>query len=104
MLPDSNIDTSEQLIAKYKELINITLPGTYTFPVRYNHCFGRIILDWLFQDCWYNHLFKNKPAIHQLNQQQIQSAINRMNRWLENQQLLIFDNNASLGYRKKNQS
>jgi hypothetical protein len=89
------------LIAQYKQLINHTLPGTYTFPVRYNHCFNRVILDWVFSDCWYNHLDKNRIAFTQLSIPQLQSSIERMHLWLQDQQVLISDNNASLNYRKK---
>lgn len=89
----------EKLRATYKELLNHQLPEKYTYPVRYNHCFNRIVLDWLFSDCWYHHLDKKKTAISQLNAHQLQSAINRMNQWLSNQQILIEDNQRSLRYR-----
>lgn len=41
----------DDLTAAYKRLINVDLPAKYTTPVRFNHCFNRIILDWLFTDC-----------------------------------------------------
>lgn len=91
----------EELTEAYKKLLNIDLPAKYTSPVRFNHCFNRIILDWLFSDCWYNHLSRKQAAISQLNREQLQSAIERMNKWLENQNYLIADNNSSLRYRKK---
>lgn len=90
----------EDLIAAFKKLINIELPAKYTFPVRFNHCFNRIILDWLFSGCWYEHLDRKKTAISQLNETQLQLAIQRMNAWLKDQKLLIADNNASLSYRE----
>ncbi len=89
------------IIKEFKQLINHDLPTTYTKPVCFNHCFNRVILDWLFKDCWYNHLDKNKTALSQLSEQQLSTAITRMKEWLKNQQLLIEDNNASLAYRKK---
>lgn len=89
------------LRAQYRRLINHTLPKRFTHPVQYNHCFARIILDWLFQDCWYHHLQRNKPAVHQLSEQQLHTAIERMQAWLHDQQLLIADNKASLHYRKR---
>ena len=92
---------NSQLIEEYKQLLNERLPSAYTYPVRYNHCFNRIVLDWLFKDCWYNHLEKNKPAVSQLTQLQMQSAVNRMKEWLQHQELLIEDNKRSLQYRKK---
>ena len=88
------------LKAKFKQLINNELPAACNEPIQYNHCFNRVILDWLFKDCWYNHLDKNKTALHQLNEQQLEKAIKRMNKWLLNKDVLIEDNNASLTYRK----
>lgn len=85
----------------YKRLINVTLPTTFTHPVCANHCFARIVLDWLFADCWYNHLRKKEPAYKQLTEAQRQAAVNRMNAWLQNPQLLVQDNEASLRYRHK---
>jgi hypothetical protein len=68
----------QELIATYKQLIDHTLPAAYTYPVRFHHCFGHIILDWLFGGCWYNLLYKNKPAVSQLSEQQLEAAIRRM--------------------------
>lgn len=91
----------EDLISNYKILINETLPATYQSPVRFNHCFNRIVLDWLFTDCWYHHLDRKKTAISQLTETQLQQAVQRMNAWLENHNLLVEDNANSLRWRKK---
>lgn len=91
----------KELMATYKQLLNVTLPATYTFPVRFNHCFNRIVLDWLFQDCWYNHLSRRQTAISQLSEEQLQQVIGRMQLWLQDQQVLIADNQASLFHRSK---
>ena len=93
--------TMQELIVEYKNLLNTYLPGRYTYPVRFNHCFNRIVLDWLFDDCWYNHLDTKKTAVSQLSEQQLRSAVDRMNRWMEDQQLLIADNKRSLLFRKR---
>ncbi len=85
---------------EYCNFINRILPERFTHPVRYNHCFARIILDWTFQDCWHGHLKKYKPAIRQLSEAQVQQAVHRMAAWLADPQLLIADNKASLGYRR----
>lgn len=90
----------EELTAQYRHLLNVQLPARYTHPVCYNHCFNRIILDWLFDDCWYNHLQRSKTALSQLTPFQLERAVSRMNAWLLDQQLLIADNNRSLGFRK----
>jgi hypothetical protein len=91
----------EELIATYKRLINTDLPAKYKSPVRFNHCFNRIILDWLFTDCWYSHLNRKNTAIGQLNLEQLELAIARMNEWIANRDLLVLDNNSSLNFRKK---
>ncbi len=90
----------KELITEYKELLNISLPAKYIYPVRYNHCFNRIVLDWLFNDCWYNYLDRKKTAISQLDDEQLKTAINRMHQWMADQKLLILDNQNSLLYRK----
>ncbi len=91
----------KELISIFKTLINDSLPGKYVYPVKHNHCFNRIILDWLFNDCWYKHLDRRQTAISQLNESQLKAAIKRMNEWMADQQLLITDNENSLKYRNK---
>lgn len=86
----------------YLSLINDTLPARFTHPVQHNHCFARIILDWIFSDCWYQHLSNNKPAYQQLSIPQLEAAIRRMEQWLQEPQVLMNDHLASLQYRKKN--
>jgi preprotein translocase subunit Sec63 len=88
-------------INRYKQLLNEVLPATFTQPVRNNHCFNRIVLDWLFADVWYNHLDRSKTAISQLSNEQLLKMINRMEQWLQQPQLLFEDNLQSLIYRKK---
>ncbi|RYY06672.1 MAG: hypothetical protein EOP43_05625 [Sphingobacteriaceae bacterium] len=89
------------LINQYKHLLNEVLPASFTKPVRHNHCFNRIVLDWLFQDVWYQHLDRSKTAISQLDQIQLQRMIERMEQWLQNPDLLFEDNRKSLTWRKK---
>lgn len=68
-----------QLRNQYLELTNQTLPQLAQerqFPVRFNHCFQRIILDNLFGCCWYEVLErKQKPAYKQLSEAQLEQAI-----------------------------
>ena len=89
------------LINRYKQLLNKVLPATFTRPVRYNHCFNRIVLDWLFQDVWYHHLNQSKTAISQLTEEQLQKMILRMEMWLQQPGILVQDNTNSLAWRKK---
>lgn len=87
------------LLDRYKTLLNKVLPASFTKPVRYNHCFNRIVLDWLFQDVWYRHLNSSKTAISQLNNIQLQQMIARMELWLQEPHLLVEDNRKSLIWR-----
>jgi len=89
------------LLNRYRELLNEVLPASFTQPVRHNHCFNRIVLDWLFSDVWYNHLDKSKTAISQLNDEQLCTMIERMELWLKHSEVLFEDNRKSLAYRRK---
>ena len=65
--------------SQYLELINRKLPQEAKhrdFPVRFNHCFARIILDNLFQCCWYEAIDRKKgTAYKQLSEEQLTKAI-----------------------------
>lgn len=66
------------LRARYLALINQQLPELAkqtAMPVRFNHCFARIVLDNLFEGCWYEHLSRKQPAYKQLNAAQLTKAI-----------------------------
>ncbi|MBD3882437.1 hypothetical protein IFO70_11760 [Phormidium tenue FACHB-886] len=73
------MDRLTQLRNQYLELTNHVLPqlaASRSFPVRYNHCFQRIILDNLFGCCWYEVLErKQEPAYKQLTEDQLEQAI-----------------------------
>lgn len=69
----------EPLRQRYLELTNDVLPslaGERQFPVRFNHCFQRIVLDNLFGRCWYEVLDRKAGAAYkQLTAAQLQEAI-----------------------------
>ncbi|MBV9388080.1 MAG: hypothetical protein JOZ78_16790 [Chroococcidiopsidaceae cyanobacterium CP_BM_ER_R8_30] len=73
------MDRLIQLRNRYLELTNQVLPELArqrNFPIKYNHCFGRIILDNLFGCCWYKVLNrKDGPAYKQLTPEQLEKAI-----------------------------
>ncbi|MBD1821092.1 hypothetical protein H6F51_00955 [Cyanobacteria bacterium FACHB-DQ100] len=73
------MDRLTQLRNQYLDLTNHVLPDlarSRHFPVRYNHCFQRIILDNLFDRCWYEVLERKRiPAYQQLTEAQLESAI-----------------------------
>ena len=88
----------DTLEARYRTLVNETLPGTFTQPIRFNHCFARVVLDWLFGDVWYGHV--DRPAYRHLTADQLGRCIGRMERWLADPAVLIADNDASLALRR----
>lgn len=69
----------EQLRIRYLKLVNQELPTLAKqrqFPVKFNHCFARIILDNLFGCCWYEAIDRQKGAAYkQLSIEQLQEAI-----------------------------
>ena len=97
-------DTLSVLRQQYLSLINQQLPekAKHTaMPVRFNHCFGRIVLDNLFQDCWYNHLSRKQPAYKQLDELQLRRAIAIATDMLQSPKLATELNRNSLVWRKK---
>lgn len=63
---------------KYIELTRFTLPAkarSSEWSLTEDHCFMRVILDQLFQGCWYDHLDRRLVAYKQLNERQLQIAI-----------------------------
>ncbi len=99
-----NMSDHNALMSRYRQLLNQVLPASFTRPVRYNHCFNRVVLDWLFQDVWYHHLDQSKTAISQLSDEQLRLMIGRMEQWLQQPDLLVKDNNQSLTWRHKSKS
>lgn len=94
-----------QLREEYLELTNHVLPTLATsrqFPVRYNHCFQRIILDNLFGCCWYEILERNrKPAYQQLTEAQLEDAIALANRIMAQPDAYLHQlNRNSLNWRR----
>ena len=78
MTDNLNVDL-KKLRQRYLELVNKELPTLAKqrqFPIRFNHCFARIILDNLFDRCWYEALDRKKGAAYkQLSPEQLQEAI-----------------------------
>ena len=94
----------EFLRSEYLGLINDRLPELAKrepMPVRFNHCFARIVLDNLFEDCWYNHLSRKQPAYKQLSAGQLEKAIAIAQSMLDTPDLAHSLNNNSLRWRGK---
>ena len=90
---------TEILRAEYRRLIHETLPAEITSPVRFDHCFARVVLDWLFGGVWYDHL--DRPAYRHLTGEQLRRCVNRMEAWRGDRSVLKADNAASIAYRRK---
>lgn len=88
----------EELRKEYLFLINERLPSEIDYPVKNNHCFARIILDYISGCKWDTKL--TKPGYKQLTEAQLFLAVTRMKRWITNRNTLIADNIQSLKYRQ----
>ena len=96
----------EERQQQYMHLTNRVMPEVARqqhWPVRLNHCFQRIILDALFQDCWYHHLDRASriPAYRQLSESQLKEALAIAQRMLESPETVRQLNQQSLVYRNK---
>ncbi|MEM6842117.1 MAG: hypothetical protein AAF632_07810 [Bacteroidota bacterium] len=95
-----------QFYQEYLRLTNEVLPqmaSQQRLPIRFNHCFQRIILDMLFQDCWYNHLDRTSkiPAYRQLSEDQLVQAVTIARSMVDSSQTVNRLNRQSLVYRGK---
>ena len=91
---------------RYLHLTNRVMPEIARqrhWTVRLNHCFQRIILDTLFQDCWYHHLDRTSrtPAYRQLSEAQLEQALAIGQRMLDSPEVVKQLNGQSLRYRGK---
>lgn len=67
-----------ELQDRYLALTRTELPAKARlggWGVKDDHCFMRIILDQLFQGCWYDHLDRRLVAYKQLNNEKLTQAI-----------------------------
>lgn len=93
-----------QLRERYLDLINQQLPAKAKegeMPVRFNHCFARIVLDNLFEGCWYDYLSRKQPAYKQLSEDQLAQAIDTAQLMLQSPDTAKRLNTNSLRWRGK---
>jgi hypothetical protein len=89
---------------EYLDLINRQLPALATqisLPVQFDHCFARIVLDNLFNGCWYDQLSRQQPAYKQLNETQLRGAIAIARAMLRHPRNVERMNRKSLRWRAK---
>ena len=94
-----------QLRAEYDRKVNQELPAKAQsnddWPIHLDHCFGRVVLDNLFEDEWYSHV-EGRPAYKQLSREDLQQAIEIADRMLTRGQPAVEElNQNSLRWRDK---
>jgi hypothetical protein len=94
----------KHLSDEYINWVNVKLPAASKnnpgkYPVRYNHCWGRIILDFIFKDDWRKHL--KSPAYTKLSYSQLIDAIDTAEELEHNPEYAHKLNKQSLDYRGK---
>lgn len=83
------------------KLVDIHLPKAATqhkWPIRFNHCFRRVIYDNVLQGKWDTII--STPGKDHLSDQQLSHAIQLGLSYLKDSDKLIEDNKKSLSYRK----
>lgn len=93
------------LQARYLDLTRVELPAAarkHGWPITEDHCFMRVILDALFEGCWYDHLDRRLRAYKQLDTAQLGRAIALGQRMLdEGEPTVTALNRQSLRWREK---
>ncbi len=89
------------LEARWLELVRVVLPGLAaerSWPVRFDHCFARILLDHLCGGCWYDHL-PARPAYRHLSAAQLEAAVALAESVADGSADLVALNDRSLAWR-----
>ncbi len=90
-------------VSRFKRMTETVLPAQARenrWPVRFDHCFKRICLDYAFEDVWYRHLAK--PAERHLAGESLARAVRCAEELAEQGlPLLNLRNASSLAYRGK---
>ncbi len=93
----------EVRVVRFKELTERVLPERarhYGWPLRLDHCFKRVCLDYAFEDVWYRHLAK--PAERHLEGDALERAVRCAEELaVGDRELLEARNRLSLRYRGK---
>jgi hypothetical protein len=67
-----------QLRDEYYHLVSKRLPDAARergdWPIQADHCFGRVVLDTLFEDEWYDHV-DGRPAYQHISPTELRDAI-----------------------------
>jgi hypothetical protein len=88
---------------RYRTLVHERLPAAArqagTWPIRYDHCFARVVLDSVFEDEWYGHV-DGRPAYKHLSASELERAVGLAERMIERGAPLVEElNERSLRWR-----
>ncbi len=90
---------------EYLRLVKERLPAAARqgrWVLRFDHCFGRVLLDHAVAGCWYDVLDRRRPAYRQLDDAQLADAVALGHRLLEEGDPLLRTLDAqSLAWRGK---
>lgn len=94
---------TDQLRQRFKTLTETELPALAKlrhWPLRLDHCFKRVCLDWACNDCWYAHI--RRPAERHLEGETLMRAVRCAEDLLAGDLALLGERNAqSLHWRGK---
>lgn len=95
--------TETELRTRFVQLTEVDLPRhalQHRWPLRLDHCFKRVCLDWACGDCWYAHI--ERPAAQHLAGDRLRCAVRCAEELLTGDiHLLRARNQASLAWRGK---
>lgn len=93
----------EEYLRKVTEQLPHAAQNSDGWPIHLDHCFGRVVLDNVFEDEWYDHV-DGSPAYEHLSQTQLEEAITIADRMLEEGRPLVEHlNDNSLRWRGKHE-
>jgi hypothetical protein len=97
-------DDASKIIQQYLNLTRVVMPELAltrenNWPVRYDHCFQRIILDAICGGIWYDHIAR--PAYKHLSLQQAKHAVRLCDDIISGRADIVELNRQSLAWRGK---
>jgi hypothetical protein len=93
-----NLMSPKDELTYYVEFVFPSLAVKYKWPIRFNHCFRRVVYDTLCQDRWDKHIAK--PAIDNMTPIQLVDCLTICKSIVRKPETLPELNQLSLGYRK----
>ncbi|GAC1346491.1 MAG: hypothetical protein NVSMB18_28890 [Acetobacteraceae bacterium] len=100
-VPQDQADDQRRRVARWLELTRTILPGLaagHGWPIRFDHCFMRVMLDNAVGGVWHHSI--PRPAIRHLAAAQLDAAIALAEAVLHDPALLPDLNRRSLAWRK----